>query len=124
MSSIRDLCNQLGFGPGGQFGVLTQSSLVCSVQIVDDFKYDPTEMLNKTRQFLKEHVTPSGLRATNPSMSGKSLYDDFILMSKNLLTTDGFGLKYWPQSTASGPVYEYQWPQDQLRYVWNTIWNY
>ncbi|MCJ1437250.1 hypothetical protein MMC27_006636 [Xylographa pallens] len=115
MSSIRELCNQLGFGVGGQFGVLTQSPFIRSAQIIDDFKYDPTEMLNKTRQFLKEHIIPSGPRATNLSRSGKTLSHDFKLISINLLTTDGFGPKYWPQSTASKPVYGYQWPQDQVR---------
>ncbi|MCJ1393476.1 hypothetical protein MMC18_006351 [Xylographa bjoerkii] len=114
MSSIRELCNQLGFGPGGQFGVLTQSFLKRPAHI-EHGKFDPTGMLEEARQFIKQYVTPSGQRAVDLSTSQTSLSPEFGRISMSLLTTCGLGPKYWPQSTALKPINGFQWPRDKHR---------
>ena len=117
MSSIRDLCDELGFGPGGQSGVLTQSPSKRSADSVSDYKYDPSDMLRQTRVFIQQHVTSSGLRAVDLSTSRQTSSPELLRISMDLLTTYGLGPRYWPESTASKPVNGYQWPQDKHRYV-------
>ncbi|MCJ1381982.1 hypothetical protein MMC17_005094 [Xylographa soralifera] len=119
MSSIRELCNQLGFGPGGQFGVLTQSPFNRSAHAVDDLKYDPSDMLDETRDFLKQYVTPSGQGVLHLCMSQTTLSPEFKRISLDLLRLRGLGSKYWPESTALNPVRWFQWPKDEHRYVRN-----